>query len=164
MCSTEALDRRALVGEARGKRVMRRLEADRQFEGLAQRPALRLVERPRRLPLDLVENAELAQNMVLHVARVARVGGLMKGGLDPEIADLVDGSRAAKAEITFEQTDAVSRVGQKRARREAAEPRADHRYVIFPVRHAPRFRDVKPCRFIQNPSALAKFRFRTIFG
>jgi hypothetical protein len=57
---------------------------------------------------------------VLHLARIARVGGFVQRGLDGEVAHAVAGGGAAEARVAFEQANAVARLRQKRARREPA--------------------------------------------
>ena len=74
------LDRRPLVGKALGQRVIGGVEAGGQRETLADGTAAHMMQRAGRQPFDLVENAEFPEDRVLHVARIARVGGLVQRG------------------------------------------------------------------------------------
>ena len=125
------LDRRPLVGKALGQRVIGGVEAGGQREALADGTAAHMMQRAGRQPFDLVENAEIPEDRVLHVARIARVGGLVQRGFDGEPADAVNRSRPAEAEIALQQADAVAGLGQQRPRREPAKPGTDHHGVEF---------------------------------
>ena len=125
------LDRRPLVRKALGQRVIGGVEAGGQREALADGTAAHVMQRAGRQPFDLVENAEFPEDRVLHVARIARVGGLVQRRLDGEPADAINRSRPAEAVIALQQADAVTGLGQQSPRREPAKPGTDHHGVEF---------------------------------
>ena len=127
----EVADRMALVREAFGERIVGGVEARRQLERLADRAAAHPMHRARRQEFELVEHAELLEDAVLHVARMSRVGGLVKRSLDRQRADAINGGCAAEAEIALEQQDGVAGLRELRARGQSAQAGADHDGVEF---------------------------------
>ena len=125
------LDRRPLVGKPLGQRVIGRVETGGQREALADGTAAHMMQRAGRQPFDLVENAEIPEDRVLHVARIARVGGLVQRGFDREPADPINRSRPAQTKIALQQADAVAGLGQQGPRRKPAKPGTDHHGVEF---------------------------------
>ncbi len=115
----------AARGKSPGKRLMRRVEPDRQIEDFADRSAPHREERRNGNPLDFVEQAQFFQDGVLGLVGVARIGGLMQRRLDRQRALLERRGGAADAVIAFDDADLAAALGEKSGRRQAAQPRTD---------------------------------------